>query len=492
MSAPAASSPHLARLGPAQLSLGLIGLTSLLHLLVIGRFDLGVDEAHYALYGLHLDWSYFDHPPLVGWLQALVLTVSQHEFALRLWPLLLLGLSAWLLHGLTRMLFAGESPWLAPLAVAILLSGILFQLLGMALVPEVPLLLLGLAAMGLTYRAVEQGRVRYWLALGLCLGLAGLSKYTAVLLVLSVLAYIGLRRRWSVLAAPGPWLAALLAAALVAPVFWWNAQHDWISFAYQLGHGAPDRAWSPARFVAAQGYQMAAYAPGIWLFGLIALVAGWGERSHPGVALLLALSLPLLLVFAWGSGFEETLPHWTALAWAGLAPLSARWLLGHWRRRWVRAVTWGSLGYSLLLIGVLHSQLFIPWLPFERHRHPLGDLYGWREAATEALHQQAALGGATLMVGNWSLASRIAWYARPRPVQVTDRRHDQFDLWYGTPRAGDSGLLIVPDNYWQRPKAAGLAWFEHCALRAELPVRLGQTPVHSFRFYACDGYLGRG
>jgi hypothetical protein len=30
---------------------------------------LGVDEAHYVLYGLHLDLSYFDHPPLVGWMQ---------------------------------------------------------------------------------------------------------------------------------------------------------------------------------------------------------------------------------------------------------------------------------------------------------------------------------------------------------------------------------------------------------------------------------------
>ena len=74
------------RLGPWPATLWLTLVVAALHLLVAGRVPLSADEAHYALYGLHLDWSYFDHPPLVGWLQALVLPVSSSEFALRLWP----------------------------------------------------------------------------------------------------------------------------------------------------------------------------------------------------------------------------------------------------------------------------------------------------------------------------------------------------------------------------------------------------------------------
>ena len=37
---------------------------------------LSVDEAHYLLYAVHPALSYFDHPPLVGWVQ---------------WPLVALG-----------------------------------------------------------------------------------------------------------------------------------------------------------------------------------------------------------------------------------------------------------------------------------------------------------------------------------------------------------------------------------------------------------------
>ena len=33
------------------------------------------DEAYYWMWGQHLSWSYFDHPPLDGWLQGLVAAV---------------------------------------------------------------------------------------------------------------------------------------------------------------------------------------------------------------------------------------------------------------------------------------------------------------------------------------------------------------------------------------------------------------------------------
>ena len=29
------------------------------------------DEAYYWLWGQHLDWSYYDHPPLAAWLERL-------------------------------------------------------------------------------------------------------------------------------------------------------------------------------------------------------------------------------------------------------------------------------------------------------------------------------------------------------------------------------------------------------------------------------------
>ncbi len=464
----------------------------MLHLLVAGRFALSVDEAHYALYGLRLDWSYFDHPPMVGWLQALVLPFAQGEWALRLWPVLLSLLASYLVFRLARELFPETSPWVATIAVATLQSALIFQLISMALVPEGPLLVFGLGAALFTFRAVRQGRGGDWLVVGLLFGLAGLSKYTAVTLVAGAVAFIALQGRWRVLVTPWPWLAVLVALITIFPVLYWNGTHEWLSFRYQLEHGAPDRSWSFARFATSQAIQVVAYAPAVFIFGVAALLAGWRERRHPGVALSLAFALPILVLFGWGAGYEQTLPHWTLLGWALLAPLTARWLVRGWSTRWVRSIAKGSALYSVVLGLLIHSLLLQPWLPFQPYRHPLGDLIGWQEAAERALelsnHMPGGFDEPTIYVGNWSLASRIAWYGRPHRVQVTDTRYDQFDLWYDSPRPGQGGLLVVPDYLRGRPEANGQAWFEACDPLETLTVARAGRPVHDFDFFACRGY----
>jgi len=475
-----------------QASVALTALVALLHLLVAGRVGLSADEAHYALYGLNLDWSYFDHPPLVGWLQALALAFSQNELALRLWPIALSAATALTLFRFARRLFPAESAWLGFWAVAFYHSGLLFQALGLALVPETPLVLLALLAMLALLDALDHGRRRDWLLFGLWLGLAGLAKYTGVTLALSAVLFVLLQRRLDVLRTAGPWLAVLLAAVLIAPVLYWNATHDWISFNYQLHHGFRPKDWDWGRAAISQLGQLFAYAPGIYLFGLIALVAGLREWRSRGVQLTLLLVLPVLLLFASGSGREETLPHWTALAWAAVAPLAVRWLAHHWRARAVRIGTYVSLGYSLVLIALLHSLLVYPWLPFREGRHPLAPVSGWPEAAARAAALRIDLAAEpgpepVLFVPNWALGSRLAWYARPLPVQVTDERFDQFDLWFGTPAAGARGVLVAPARN-AKALAAARGRFAACTEHEPLTVVAHDRPVVTFRFLSCRDY----
>ena len=482
---------RLRALGPWRATLALTLAVAVLHLLAAGRVPLSADEAHYALYGLHLDWSYFDHPPLVGWLQALVLFFASSDFALRLWPIGLSAATAVVLFRFARRLFPGDSEWLAFWAVVLYQSGLLFQALGLALVPETPLLLFALLALLALLNALERGQLAAWLLFGLCIGLAGLSKYTAVTLVFSVALFVIVQRRLDVLRTPGPWLAVALALLLIAPILYWNATHDWLSFRFQLGHGFRPKDWQWVRVGISQLAQFFAYAPGIYVFGLIALVTGLKEWRERGVQLSLLLVLPVLLLFASGSGREESLPHWTALAWAGSTPLVARWLLAHWELRPVRAFVYFSGGYSLVLILLLHVLFLFPTLPFPGKHHPLAPLTGWPQAAERAtlLHTefQREQPQAVLLVPNWSLASRLAWYARPLPVQVPDERFDQFDLWFGTPANGAAGVLVAPDSALKAMRRVRER-FAYCEQRDPLPVYAGSSTVVTFHFYLCRGY----
>lgn len=492
-----AGADRLRALGPWRATLALTLGVAVLHLLAAGRVPLSADEAHYALYGLHLDWSYFDHPPMVGWMQSLVLRFSDSDFALRLWPILLSALTALVLFLYTHRLFPQDSPWLGFYTVAFYQSGLLFQLLGLALVPETPLLFFTLLALLSLLRALDHDHWRDWLTFGLCLGLAGLSKYTAVTLTLTTALFVVLQRGHASLRMPKLWMALFLSAfvalLVITPVLYWNAEHDWISFRYQLGHGFRAKDWEWSRVGLSQLGQAFGYAPGLYVFGLIALVAAAGAWRERGVQLTLLLVVPVLLLFVSGSGREETLPHWTALAWAAVTPLAVRWLLHHWTQRPVRGLLYVSAGYSLIVLTLLYSLLLVPALPFPGLYHPLSPLLGWPEAAARAAALRADFAReepeAVLLVPNWSLASRLAWYARPLPVQVTDTRFDQFDLWFGTPRPGTDGVLVVPDSMLKTGRRM-LSQFDSC--REAEPyrvVREGRTVV-TFYFYLCRDYRG--
>ncbi len=483
-------------LSPAKQASIIIAASAIMHLLVAGNGGLGSDEAHYALYGYYLDWSYFDHPPLVGWLQAIILTVSDSEFALRLFPILIAIATSAALYRLVQILFPYENEKLPLISVALFNLGIMFQLMGISMLPEVPLLLLTILFLIFFLRALEHEKLTDWLAVGLFLGLAGLSKYTAVTLVVTMVLYLIWQQRLSVFQKPGIWAATLIAAVIISPVFYWNMNHDWISFSYQLNHGFKPRPWSIKLFGASQGAQFVVYTPGLYIASIAALIAAWHERNHAGVQLLVLLAAPVFLLFAWGSGFQATLPHWTALAWLGVIPLAARWMLCHWQNRGVKILAWSIPVIGLPIIILIFSEFFNPWMPVPDNKHPFKQLYGWEKAAGRAIEIRDQLNAETtksdrparLFVSNWSLASRLAWYARPNAVFVTDRKFNQFNLWYGSAQDKDWGVLVLPIHS-RMPKTNGQAeQFESCLEKEKMEYVVNGRIFTTFIFYICRDY----
>ena len=209
----------------------------------MGQAELTNDEAQYALYGYHLDWSYFDHPPLSGWLNAFILQFSDSDFALRLWPLLLAALTSFLLYQLTRELFPEESAWLATLTTLLYQASVISQAFALAMLPDTPLVPIAIAAIWFLHRALTKDEYHAWIYIGLLFGLAGLAKYTAVTLVLTAAIAVYLYKAHKVLRSKWPWIAVVLASIVIFPILYWNIQHDWMSINYQLNHGAPDKPW---------------------------------------------------------------------------------------------------------------------------------------------------------------------------------------------------------------------------------------------------------
>jgi 4-amino-4-deoxy-L-arabinose transferase-like glycosyltransferase len=361
------------------------------------------------------------------------------------------------------------------------------HLLTLALVPDSLLMPIALALLWFTLRlahprlsAGENAPYpwRDWAGLGLCLGLAGLTKYTAVLLVPGVFGVLTFSLGWRWLRSPGPWLAAAIALLLISPVLWWNHQHGWISFAYQWGHAGGREEWQAKRVLGFVLVQLLVFGPLSWW----ALVVGWRRMAWPSwtACLALCMALPALCLTLFLSGRGSALPHWTSWSWVLLLPLGA-WA---WRHAWPTSKRWLL---SAVALQALASVALCVGLVVGRPANPFADVQGWQSAAERASQVAKTHGLRNLTVVNWSLASRLAWYARPMPVIVAQSHQDQFDLWFGTFKPGDDALWVdwSVKPYPAPLTSAGEPGFAHCErVETHQSQHLGQV-VGSFTFHVC-------
>jgi len=478
----------------------LLVLVCMLHGALGASVGLSVDEAHYALYAAHLDWSYFDHPPLVGWVQWPLVALNAPTWVLRLLPEVLWLATALLVHGLAEHLLraAGNdaSPGRAGFwAVLVLALAPLLHVLGIGLLPDTLLMFWTVAVMHATLcllDAVTVQRPAPWLVLGVLLGLAGLSKYTSILPALAVAACLLHAHGLPMLRRPWPWLAVLLAVCLVLPVAYWNGTHHWISFTYQAQHGAGG-GWQAAHVLRFLLVQLLAYGP--------LLAWGWVGVRHaaPKQRSLLLFCLLPFAVLATMAGGGTSLPHWTAPAWVALAPLAGMGLArtaraGRWRAVVVLAVAQAATCVVVLGLMVTGGPPLLSGTSGQGNSaqpsNPFADVHGWDEAGATARALAAQHGLRSVSVQNWTLASRLGWYARPLPVHVLEDRFDQFSLWAGNLPVGGDSLLVDWSQLAYVPPL-GANGFTDCTLLATQDARrLGHT-LSTFRYYACHGWSGQ-
>lgn len=478
-----------------QVSLTAVLLVALASLYLTLTLPFSPDEAHYALYGTYLDWSYFDHPPMVGWVQAFFLNFGEHEFVLRIAPLLVGLLSGGVLYRLVKAEVSETAAWVAVLFYAAIP---MFRLLGQAWVPESPLMLVGLGCLYFTLRLqrceLNQTKLADWAALGALLGAAALSKYTAVTLALSVALVLFMHFGLAVLKQFGFWLMGGIAALMLLPILWWNYQHDWMSFLYQLNHGAGQSTWEAFKAVQMQAGQIASYGPLVYVLGIVTTVWALKDRGRlERFKTYLLFAWPILILFSLLAAKGRSLPHWTAMGVLFLLPVIAAWLVQIWDGKGAAKVhkIWISVLAvpSVLVLVAAYAVLSGLNLGYKDYQHPLQDLVGWKEVAgqTRELAEQDTEAFQQLFVPNWSFGSRYAWYARPLPVKILDTRVDQFDLWFGAANAGDSGYLVLHQEKGKYHTQL-IERFEQCELRAEHGAELHGVKVNHFKIYRCSNY----
>jgi 4-amino-4-deoxy-L-arabinose transferase-like glycosyltransferase len=108
------------------------------------------------------------------------------------------------------------------------------------------------------YRALRTGWLRYWLLLGIAIGMSLWAKYFFVVLVAPLALFLLIdREARAQLRTPGPYLAIAVALIVMAPHLVWLVANDFLPFAYAdaraaASRGLLDHVLNPLTFGAAQ------------------------------------------------------------------------------------------------------------------------------------------------------------------------------------------------------------------------------------------------
>ena len=486
----------------------LIAGTAAIRLLCAVSLGLGNDEAYHSLYAAHPALSYFDHPPMMAWVEMAGLALSRGvtaPWALRIGFIVLFAGSTWILARLTSRYYGAKAGFLA--ALALNLTGYYGLAASMFALPDGPLLffwLLTLDRLSLAIEEPDSGRLRYWIEAGLAWGGAMLSKYHAIFIPMGVamLLLLEARRRRRLLQ-PGPYMALAIGVAVFSPVLIWNARHAWISFLFQGGRAVGS--WVPRPdYLAVTVLAQAGYLfPWIWIPLVAVLVRGWrgwsSEQSGPERLWLCVATVPLA-AFNAVACFRPVLPHWGLIGLVSLFPMLGRAWAGRIEERPVagrrRLAVCAGLSLTLVILAVVQYRTGLfqrggttPVNVLDTRSDPTLDLYGWDQVAGR-IRQLGLIEdpGSFVFTRYWYQSAQLAYaLGGDRPALCYNSDDPRGFAFWSRPEdwLGRDGVLVLvgtePDviaryfgRYFARVEPASEFWVE----------RNGK-PVRRIRLYRC-------
>lgn len=418
------------------------------------------DEAYYWLWGQHLDWSYFDHPPLQAWLLAGVAAVFG-------WSTISVRLLTWVTLGGTLWIFWLWSARLAPenrlrwfLATTLIYMCIPVVTIMDVILFQDHLLIFFVVASGYTFHVFAEGfenkapRWRWLYGTAALVGFAMLTKYNGVFLAVGlgcvVLLRPGLRpllRTWHL------WLALLLAAGMQGPVLWWNLSQGLASFRFHLAersnvHAARPSLDGPRKFLTVAALVMSP----LLFIGLLRLPfmqrrmdARWRLVSTISATVFLASTL----LWAALSVYITPYFYWNITAYAALAPIGWR-IIGGWLGLTLHAL----LGIAFIVIVTVNFAL-LPQGLFGIRDEGAAANFDWPTVASHVSARLTEHPDAFLAATRYSYASQLGVQLRRADLMAFNPVRSQFDYWW-QPEAhrGQDALILAdksfPIDYAQR------------------------------------------
>ena len=439
----------------------LIAAMTLMRIVYASVLDLRTDEAYYWTRSKESALSFLDHPPMIAWFIRFGTAIFGDTtlgvrfggiVAMLVMQLLLADIVRRVTRDCRAVIFALLMPEAA----------LYYGLLMAKVAPDTALIPFAVAMLWSLVRLNESGDGRWWLAAGLFAGLAMLSKFTAIMLLPAVAAFMlvpNWRGRW--LRSRYPWSAMLVAALMFSPVVIWNYQHDWASFRFQLVRAV---ATHPLSFrTVGEFFGLQFGLVGFVLLPVVisgvALTAWRGYRDREPVAILLSTavivpfcyflwkSLTLRVgdtwpMFLWPAGFAATAINATMLPKEGFSEWLVKSTVG-----WIRTAIIAGIAF---VVGVFFYYVAAPWNLIGR-TDPVGGEAGYEHVAARARDELKRTGATWIATTDYRTYAMLRWHFNGHMPVIQINERGRFQGFRDPGMAwvrGHTGLYVArePDN----------------------------------------------
>lgn len=426
------------------------------------------DELYYLICAERLAWGYVDHPPLSIFLLAVSrLLFGASPFALRLFPAVVGALVVILTGLMARQLGGGKwAQALAALAIALapihLIMGSFYSM------NAFEIFFWTLGAYLLTVLLTED-KPKFWLAVGLVIGLGLENKHTMLTFALALGVGLVLTPARQYLKSKWLWLGGLLAVLLLAPNLLWQVQNGLPSLEfYKVAEIQKNVPTAPLEVFLNQLLVMNPVNAPIWLAGLGYYLFAGKMRAVRALGIVYLVLLGLLLV-AQSSRPDRIAGAYPMLLAAGavaLEQLSRRYLTPTGGRRLMMAGV-----FALCLASIVFIPVSVPLLPsaftsklalavgaaqeIEKGKRAalpqyMADRFGWVELVNQVAdiyHQLSPQDQAKVVIfaDNYGEASAINFLGRVYGLPPAISGHNNYFLW-GPGNANGEIVIAIGDS----------------------------------------------
>jgi hypothetical protein len=444
------------------LSLALAKLLIHLATNALGGYGVFRDELYYLACADHLDLGYVDQPPLSIYLLAVSrLMFGDSLFAIRFIPAVA-GSVVVFLTGLMAREFGGGRVAQVLAAVCAIVCPILLGISSVYSMNPFDFFFWSLAAY-LAIRLLKTEDPRYWLGLGLVLGLGALNKISIFWYAAGLTAGFGLTRFRTWFLTPWPYIAGALSALIFSPFILWNISHDFAHLEFIRNATAGKYSGlSALTFLADQFMIHNPVIFPLWFAGLLFLLFSSHAKVFRTLGIAYLIVLTILLINQHSKG-EYLSPAYPVLFAAGATQFERFTRQRTWR--WLRPV----YACLLLISGSALAPFALPVLPVEqyiRYSERLGlspstpegktlealpqfyaDMHGWPEkvAAVAAAYQRLTpeeKARCAVFADNYGRCGALDYYGRHYGLPKSIGKHNNYWIWGPREYTGDLVLIL--------------------------------------------------